>query len=149
MSSDHRQSPMQLADRGVDTTGSAEKNTGRPVPWATSARVGLPVLVGLLRQYGPSTATRLAERLGVNAWRDTFDMRDWGLRLTTAEAAALHQELKAVIAGYRRDTPETAASAPAGAERVVVVTHLLPELDASAPSATCSGSQEATVTETS
>ncbi|MEU2376691.1 hypothetical protein [Streptomyces misionensis] len=149
MPSDHGQSPMQLADRGVDTTGSAEKNTGRPVQWATSARVGLPVPVGLLRQHGPSTATRHAERLGVNAWRDTFDMSDWALRLTTAEAPALRQELRAVIAGYRRDTPEAAASAPAGAERVVVATHLLPELDASAPSATCSSSQEATVTETS
>ncbi|MFJ2812343.1 ArsR/SmtB family transcription factor [Streptomyces sp. NPDC087294] len=166
-------------------------------------------LVGLLRKYGPSTATRLAERLGVNSgtasyhlrqlgaagfveedtergnarerwwrsvhqmtelndrdladrepeailayrqsiasiytlrtrqtlneletmprsWRDTFDMSDWALRLTPAEAGELREELRAVIARYRRDTPEAAATAPEGAERVAVITHLLPELD--------------------
>lgn len=171
-------------------------------------------LVGLLRKYGPSTATRLAERLGVNsgtasyhlrqlgaagfveedtergnarerwwrsvhqmtefsdreladrepeatlaylqsvaaiytlrvqrtlnelqtmprAWRDTFDMSDWALRLTPEEAVALCQELRDVVARYRRDTPEAAADAPEGAERVTVVTHLLPELDAPAVS---------------
>ncbi|MGW4518648.1 ArsR/SmtB family transcription factor [Streptomyces sp. NPDC004393] len=186
-------------------------------------------LVGLLRKYGPSTATRLAERLGVNsgtasyhlrqlgaagfveedaergnarerwwrsvhrmtefndrdladrepeaalaylqsvaatynlrtqrmvnelqtmprAWRDTFDMSDWALRLTPDEAVALRQELRDVIARYRRDTPEEAASAPEGAERVAVVTHLLPELDAPSRSAIPSGPQEATGTETS
>ncbi|MFI5825284.1 ArsR/SmtB family transcription factor [Streptomyces rishiriensis] len=186
-------------------------------------------LVGLLRKYGPSTATRLAERLGVNsgtasyhlrqlgaagfveedaergnarerwwrsvhrmtefndrdladrepeavlaylqsvaatynlrtqrmvnelqtmprAWRDTFDMSDWALRLTPDEAVALRQELRDVIARYRRDAPEAAASAPEGAERVAVVTHLLPELDAPSPSAIPSGPQEATRTETS
>ncbi|WP_328306769.1 helix-turn-helix domain-containing protein [Streptomyces sp. NBC_00442] len=169
-------------------------------------------LVGLLRKYGPSTATRLAERLGVNsgtasyhlrqlgaagfveedtergnarerwwrsvhrttwfndpelaerepeaalayqqsvaaiyalrtqqalndlqtmprAWRNTFDMSDWALRLTPDEATALYRELAEVVARYRRDAPETAASAPAGAERVAVITQMLPELDASA-----------------
>lgn len=166
-------------------------------------------LVGLLRKYGPSTATRLAERLGVNSgtasyhlrqlgaagfveedvergnarerwwrsvhqmtelndreladrepeatlaylqsvaaayslrtqqalnelqtmpgtWRDTFDMSNWALRLTPDEAVALRQELRAVIARYRSDVPGAAASAPEGAERVEVITHLLPELD--------------------
>ncbi|URN16607.1 MULTISPECIES: ArsR/SmtB family transcription factor [Streptomyces] len=166
-------------------------------------------LVGLLRKYGPSTATRLAERLGVNsgtasyhlrqlgaagfveedvergnarerwwrsvhrtteindrelldrepeaamaflqsvaaastlrtrqalndlrtmprAWQDTFDMSDWALRLTPEEAVALRRELRAVIARYRKDTPEEAANAPEGAERVGVITHLLPERD--------------------
>ncbi|WP_431782910.1 ArsR/SmtB family transcription factor [Streptomyces chumphonensis] len=169
-------------------------------------------LVGLLRKYGPSTATRLAERLGVNsgtasyhlrqlgaagfveedaergnarerwwcsvhqmtelndreladrepeatlaflqsvatthtlrtqqtlnelqtmprAWRNTFDMSDWALRLTPEEAVALRQELRAVISRYRRDTPEAAASAPEGAERVGIITQILPELDAPA-----------------
>ncbi|MFJ7324649.1 ArsR/SmtB family transcription factor [Streptomyces cyaneofuscatus] len=169
-------------------------------------------LVGLLRKYGPSTATRLAERLGVNsgtasyhlrqlgaagfveedtergnarerwwrsvhrethlsdrhvvdqepeaalaylqsvaatytlrtqqtlnglqtlpdAWRGTFDMSDWALRLTPGEAVALRRELADVIARYRRDTPEEAARAPEGAERVGVITHILPELDAPA-----------------
>ncbi|MFC8717734.1 ArsR/SmtB family transcription factor [Kitasatospora sp. NPDC057198] len=166
-------------------------------------------VVGLLRKYGPSTATRLAERLGVNsgtasyhlrqlgaagfveedtergnarerwwrsvhrtiwfndpelaerepeaalayqqsvaalytlrtqqalnglqtmprAWRNTFDMSDWALRLTPEEAGDLYRELADVIARYRRDTPETAASAPAGAERVAVITQILPEPD--------------------
>ncbi|MFD4027394.1 ArsR/SmtB family transcription factor [Streptomyces sp. NPDC058576] len=172
-------------------------------------------LVGLLRKYGPSTATRLAERLGVNSgtasyhlrqlgaagfveedtergnarerwwrsvhrttwfndpelaerepeaalayqqsvasiyalrtqqalnglqtmprvWRERFDLSDWVLRLTPEETTALYQELWGVIGRYRRDTPENAATAPAGAERVGVITHLLPELDAPAPEA--------------
>ncbi|MFC1231472.1 MULTISPECIES: ArsR/SmtB family transcription factor [Streptomyces] len=186
-------------------------------------------LVGLLRKYGPSTATRLAERLGVNsgtasyhlrqlgaagfveedaergnarerwwrsvhrttelndreladrepeaalaylqsvaatytlrtqqtlnglqtmprAWRGTFDMSDWALRLTPEEAVALRQELRAVIDRYRRDTPEAAASAPKGAERVGVITHILPELDTPAPSEVHTGPETATGTETS
>ncbi|MFF2852541.1 ArsR/SmtB family transcription factor [Streptomyces sp. NPDC058001] len=180
-------------------------------------------LVRLLRKYGPSTATRLAERLGVNsgtasyhlrqlgaagfveedaergnarerwwrsvhqttelndreladrepeaalaylqsvaatytlrtqqtlnelqtlphAWRGTFDMSDWPLRLTPEEAISLRQELRAVIALYRRDTPDAAASAPKGAERVCVITHILPELDAPAASSLPYGTQEA------
>ncbi|MET7495408.1 winged helix-turn-helix domain-containing protein [Streptomyces sp900116325] len=184
-------------------------------------------LVGLLRKYGPSTATRLAERLGVNsgtasyhlrqlgaagfvqedtergnarerwwrsvhqrtwfndpnlaerepeatlaylqsvaatytlraqqtlnelqtmprAWRDNFDMSNWALRLTPEETAALHQEFRDVIARYRPDTPETAATAPEGAERVDVITHVLPELDL--PSADPSIPRKATGTETS
>lgn len=179
-------------------------------------------LVGLLRKCGPSTATRLAERLGVNsgtasyhlrqlgaagfveedtdrgnarerwwrsvhrttwfndpelaerepeaalaylqsvaavytlrtqqtlsglqtmprAWRNTFDMSDWALRLTPEEAAALHRELADVIARYRREAPEAAASAPDGAERVAVITQILPELDAPAASSFLSGPQE-------
>lgn len=186
-------------------------------------------LVGLLRKYGPSTATRLAERLGVNsgtasyhlrqlgaagfvqedtergnarerwwrsvhqrtwfndpnltdrepeaalaylqsvaatyslrtqqtlnelqtmprAWRDNFDMSNWALLLTPEETAALNQELRDVIARYRSDTPEAAASAPEGAERVGVITHVLPELDAPTASADPSGPQKATGTETS
>ncbi|MFF1834795.1 ArsR/SmtB family transcription factor [Streptomyces sp. NPDC058231] len=180
-------------------------------------------LVELLRKYGPSTATRLAERLGVNsgtasyhlrqlgaagfveedaergnarerwwrsvhqtteindrdladqepeaalaylqsvaatytlrtqqtlnelqtmprAWHGTFDMSDWALRLTPEEAVALRQELRAVIARYRRDTPEAAASAPEGAERVAVITQVLPELDVPAASSLPTGPQEA------
>ncbi|MGI5193894.1 ArsR/SmtB family transcription factor [Streptomyces sp. CA-288835] len=186
-------------------------------------------LVGLLRKYGPSTATRLAERLGVNsgtasyhlrqldaagfveedaergnarerwwrsvhqmtelndrdladrepeaalaylqsvattytmrtqqtlnelqtmprAWRDTFDMSDMALRLMPEEAVALRHELRAVIARYRRDTPEAAASAPEGAERVGVITQLLPELDAPAPSDVHSSPETAPGTEMS
>ncbi|MEU7330341.1 ArsR/SmtB family transcription factor [Streptomyces parvus] len=170
-------------------------------------------VVGLLRKHGPSTATRLAERLGVNSgtasyhlrqlgaagfveedtergnarerwwrsvhrttwfndpelaerepeaalayqqsvaslyalraqqtlnelqtmprvWRERFDLSDWVLRLTPEETAALYQELGDVIGRYRRDTPENAATAPAGAERVGLITHVLPELNTSAP----------------
>ncbi|MDX2744552.1 MULTISPECIES: ArsR/SmtB family transcription factor [Streptomyces] len=186
-------------------------------------------LVGLLRKYGPSTATRLAERLGVNSgtasyhlrqlgaagfveedtergnarerwwrsvhqmtelndreladrepeaimaflqsvattytlrtrqtlnelqamprtWRNTFDMSDMALRLTPEEAVALRQELRAVLARYRRDTPEAAASAPEGAERVGVITQLLPELDTPAPLEVHSGPETVTEAETS
>ncbi|MFB6707614.1 ArsR/SmtB family transcription factor [Streptomyces sp. NPDC056333] len=186
-------------------------------------------LVGLLRKYGPSTATRLAERLGVNSgtasyhlrqlgaagfvqedtergnarerwwrsvhqrtwfndpnlaerepeatlaylqsvaatytlraqqtlndlqtmpreWRDNFDMSNWALRLTPEETAALHQEFRDVIARYRPDTPEAAATAPEGAERVDVITHVLPELDPPAESAEPSIPRKATGTEMS
>ncbi|MFF2009250.1 ArsR/SmtB family transcription factor [Streptomyces sp. NPDC058195] len=167
-------------------------------------------LVELLRSHGPSTATRLAERLGVNSgtasyhlrqlgaagfveedtergnarerwwrsvhrttelrgrdlaeeepeatlaylqsvaamytlrtqqmlnrlrtmppdWRGTFDLSDWNLLLTPEETIALRQELGELIARYRQDTPEAAASAPEGAGRVGFLTHLLPEPDA-------------------
>ncbi|MGC5009714.1 ArsR/SmtB family transcription factor [Streptosporangium sp. DT93] len=180
-------------------------------------------LVGLLRKYGPSTATRLAERLGVNsgtasyhlrqlgaagfveedtergnarerwwhsvyrttwfndpdladrepeatlaylqsvaaiytlrtqqglnelqtmprAWRDSFDMSDWALRLTPEETVALHGELQDVVARYRRDTPEAAARAPEGAERVALITYLLPELDAPATTEVDGGPENA------
>ncbi|UNO43436.1 helix-turn-helix domain-containing protein [Streptomyces sp. MST-110588] len=180
-------------------------------------------LVGLLRKYGPSTATRLAERLGVNsgtasyhlrqlgaagfveevtergnarerwwrsvhqttefntrdladrepeaalaflqsvaatytlrtqrtlnelqtlphAWRDTFDMSDCALRLTPEEAISLGQELRAVIVRYRRDTPDAVASAPKGAERVGVITQILPELVVPAASSLPSDPTEA------
>jgi predicted ArsR family transcriptional regulator len=166
-------------------------------------------LVGLLRRFGPSTATRLAERLGVNSgtasyhlrqlcaagfveedtergnarerwwrpvhrttwsdyaelaehepeaalaymqslaaahsqqtqqtlgelqtlarpWREAFDLSDWALRVSPAEAAALNEELRAVIDRYRQDLPEAATTAPEDAERVVLIVHLLPEPD--------------------
>ncbi|GAA4965961.1 hypothetical protein GCM10023238_37070 [Streptomyces heliomycini] len=35
-------------------------------------------LVGLLRKYGPSTATRLAERLGVNSGTASYHLRQLG-----------------------------------------------------------------------
>lgn len=170
-------------------------------------------LIGLLRRHGPSTATRLAERLGVNsgtasyhlrqlgaagfveedeergnarerwwrsvhqatwfddpvlaerepeatstylrsvaalytlraqraldefptmprAWREVFEMSDAVLRLTPAEAGALRTELREIIDRYRPDTPEEAAGAPDGAERISLVMHVLPELDVAGP----------------
>ncbi|MBP2401568.1 helix-turn-helix domain-containing protein [Streptomyces syringium] len=172
-------------------------------------------LVGLLRAYGPSTATRLAERLGLGSgvtsyhlrqlgaagfveedtdcgnarerwwravhqgtwltdkgladcepeamtayrrsvadahaqrarltldalevmprpWRDNLNLSDWSLRLTPEEAASLGEELRAVVNRYRRDAPEAGSGAPEGAERVVLITHILPEVDAAAESA--------------
>lgn len=68
------------------------------------------------------------------AWRNATDMSDWGLRLTPQEATALREELWAVVTRHRRDSPET-AGAPEGAERVSVVVHILPELDAPYPPA--------------
>jgi DNA-binding transcriptional ArsR family regulator len=60
-------------------------------------------------------------------WRDALDLSDWSLRLTPAEATALAEELRSVVARYRQDTPQAAADAPAGAERVSLITHVLPE----------------------
>ncbi|MEU9577364.1 ArsR/SmtB family transcription factor [Streptomyces chilikensis] len=165
-------------------------------------------IVGLLRRHGPSTATRLAQRLGVNSgsasyhlrqlaeagfveeltdrgnarerwwrsahrmtrfddrelaarepdatraylqsvadtyalrvrqalgevetlpaeWRGTFDMSDWGLRLTPAEAVALRKELAAVLNRHRQEATEAAASAPAEARTVSVILQILPDL---------------------
>jgi DNA-binding transcriptional ArsR family regulator len=167
-------------------------------------------LVGLLRKYGPSTATRLADRLGVNSgtasyhlrqldaagfveedsergnarerwwravhrstrfndmelaeaepeatlaylhsvaaaytlrtqravnefqtlpaeWRDAADMSDWALRLTPEETRSLYEELTSVIDRYRRDAPDI--TAPQDAQRVMLITQILPELDAPA-----------------
>ncbi|MFD7616321.1 ArsR/SmtB family transcription factor [Streptomyces sp. NPDC059802] len=185
-------------------------------------------LIGLLRKHGPSTATRLAERLGVNSgtasyhlrqlgaagfvaedtergnarerwwrsvhqriwfsdtnladrepeavlaylqsvaatytlriqqtlnelqtmprrWRDNLDLSDWALRLTPEETAALRLELGEVLSRYRPDTPEAAESAPAEAERVGVITHVLPELDAPSVSAVTYTPQQAVGTGT-
>lgn len=62
-------------------------------------------------------------------WRAAADMSDMPLRLTPQEATTLREELWAVIARYRRDSPD-AAGAPADAERVGVIVQILPELDA-------------------
>ncbi|MEZ0072093.1 ArsR/SmtB family transcription factor [Planotetraspora sp. GP83] len=78
------------------------------------------------------------------AWRDVFDLSDWSLRLTLEEAASLQEELRSVIARYRREAPEEAAAAPEGAQRVSLITHLLPELDVEAETATGSGPAETT-----
>lgn len=165
-------------------------------------------LVGLLRRHGPSTATRLAERLGINsgsasyhlrklaeagfveeltdrgnarerwweaahrttrfsdreladrepeatraylqsvvdtyalrarqavdevetmpaAWRGAFELSDWGLRLTPAEAVALREELTAVVQRHRQETTEAADDAPAGAGTVSVILQIFPDL---------------------
>lgn len=63
------------------------------------------------------------------AWRDSLDLSQQALRLTAKEAVALGEELRAVVTRYRRDTPEPAEPVPEGAERVVVITQVLPEPD--------------------
>lgn len=64
-------------------------------------------------------------------WRHSLDLSDWRLRLTPEEALRLKEELRTVLARYRSESPETAAEAPEGAERILLVTHLLPEPDLS------------------
>ncbi|MDQ1605015.1 MAG: hypothetical protein QOE01_2860 [Actinomycetota bacterium] len=67
----------------------------------------------------------LEEDLGPG-WDDGFTMSDLPLRLTRDEAVALVAELDGLAARYRRDDPETRASAPAGSERVVLQFQVLP-----------------------
>jgi DNA-binding transcriptional ArsR family regulator len=61
-------------------------------------------------------------------WRVALDMSDVSLRLTPDEANTLGQELNAVLARYRHDTPEETTGAPEDAERVSVISIILPEL---------------------
>jgi DNA-binding transcriptional ArsR family regulator len=61
-------------------------------------------------------------------WQEAFDMSDHVFRLTAEEASRLKRELTEVIVRYRRDSPEEAATAPPGARRISLTTHLLPEL---------------------
>ncbi|MFC4010505.1 ArsR/SmtB family transcription factor [Nonomuraea purpurea] len=162
-------------------------------------------LVDLLRKHGPSTATRLAERLGVNSgtasyhlrrlaaagfveedaergnarerwwrsvhettrlsdedlsdrepeavlaymqsvaalynvrtqralneiqtmpreWRRVMDLSSFALRLTAEEGRRLGEELREVIARYRRDAP--GVQAPPDAVRISLITQVLPE----------------------
>lgn len=60
-------------------------------------------------------------------WWDLLDLSDRQLLLTPAEAANLRQEIDTVLGRYREATPEAVADAPEGAERVVFITHMLPE----------------------
>lgn len=61
------------------------------------------------------------------AWQEAFDMSQVPLRLTPEEAQQLGAELRGVMARYRRDVPGDAEAAPEGAERIVMITQLLPE----------------------
>lgn len=65
------------------------------------------------------------------AWRDAFDMSDWPLQLTPEEARALRAEIESVVARYRTDVSQGKAEAPEGAERVTLVTQILPEPETS------------------
>ncbi|WP_336206576.1 ArsR/SmtB family transcription factor [Nonomuraea sp. LPB2021202275-12-8] len=64
-------------------------------------------------------------------WRRVFDLSSRALRLTQEEAETLHGELMELLDRYRRDTPELAASAPEGAERLSLITLFLPDLEES------------------
>ncbi|WP_314173138.1 ArsR/SmtB family transcription factor [Streptomyces winkii] len=207
-----RDSELGRVPDDPDTAGAGEAARDTVVLDAKGLRaLAHPVrvqLVGLLRKHGPSTATRLADQLGVNsgtasyhlrqlgdagfveedtergnarerwwrslhhstrfddvelaeqepeatlaylhsvvaaytlraqravselqtlppAWRAATDWSDWALRLTPEETKSLYEELVSVIGRYRRDAPGVAA--PQGAERVSLITQLLPELDA-------------------
>ncbi|HEY1571850.1 MAG TPA: helix-turn-helix domain-containing protein [Pseudonocardiaceae bacterium] len=63
-------------------------------------------------------------------WRDVFEISQHPLLLTITEAARLKAELREVIDRYRRDEPDLPDDPPADAERVAVLIHLHPELDA-------------------
>ncbi|MEV0153627.1 winged helix-turn-helix domain-containing protein [Micromonospora sp. NPDC050686] len=60
------------------------------------------------------------------AWRETFTLSNWRLRLTTTEAAELHGRLFALLESYRRDAPDV--EAPADAESVMVQAQVMPFL---------------------
>jgi DNA-binding transcriptional ArsR family regulator len=60
-------------------------------------------------------------------WRRLFSMGDSTLWLTTEETESMEEELAAVIARYRRYSEQARASGPAGAARVAVITHVLPD----------------------
>jgi DNA-binding transcriptional ArsR family regulator len=59
-------------------------------------------------------------------WQDASDLSDYALRLTQPEAIALHDELRGVIAKYRRYQPEDPG--PVGAKVVVLQVTQMPLL---------------------
>jgi hypothetical protein len=62
-------------------------------------------------------------------WQEMVGLSDRSFRLTLAEAQSLRRELEEVVARYRADVPEERGEAPADAERVVLISYLLPELE--------------------
>lgn len=60
-------------------------------------------------------------------WQEVFGLSDRAFRLTPAEAGELRRELEEIARRYRADVPEERAGAPAEAERVVLISYLLPE----------------------
>jgi DNA-binding transcriptional ArsR family regulator len=110
------------------TTWFDEADLAEREPEATVA-----FMQSLVTSYTLSTQEALSELPAMpRAWREVFAMSDWALRLTPEEAQRMRDELWSVILRYRRDTPEATATAPADAERVMVITHLLPQPDVSA-----------------
>ena len=90
------------------------------------------VAVGYLQAVATAYASRVQQALNEfetmpSAWRERLDLSDRPLLLTREEAEELQRELAFVLDRYRRADTEEAGDAPAGAERVVVITQLLPE----------------------
>ncbi|MDT0345179.1 ArsR/SmtB family transcription factor [Streptomyces litchfieldiae] len=88
--------------------------------------------LGYLRSVATAYALRVqqavdeAETLPA-PWRRVLNLSDTGLLLTPDEADQLHREIWEVVGRYRRNVPEEAAGAPAGAGPVSLMTHVLPE----------------------
>jgi DNA-binding transcriptional ArsR family regulator len=90
------------------------------------------IAVGYLQAVATAYASRVQQSLNAfetmpEPWREQLDLSDWPLLLTRDEAAELRRELGALLGRYRRADTEAAADAPAGAERVLAITQLLPE----------------------
>jgi len=88
--------------------------------------------VGYLQAVANAYASRTQQTLNEfetmpRTWRELVDLSDCPLLLTPAEARELGQELASLIGRYRRADGPQAADAPAQAERVLVITQLLPE----------------------
>ncbi|GAA4499938.1 helix-turn-helix domain-containing protein [Actinoallomurus oryzae] len=133
--------------RQLGTAGFVEEDTGRGSArerwWRAAHRGTWLTDMDLLSQDPEAGLAYLQSIAAVNvlqtqqalnefqtlphAWRDVFDLSDWSLRLSPGEAQNLLDDLSAVLARYRPDRPEEAATAPEDAERVTLVLHLLPE----------------------
>ncbi len=88
----------------------------------------LAFMQSLVTAYTMSTQEALSELPAMpRDWRTAFAMSDWALRITPDEARRMRDELWSVVLRYRRDTPETVATAPDDAERVLLITHILPQ----------------------
>jgi predicted ArsR family transcriptional regulator len=86
-----------------------------------------------LRSVAAAYADRVDRAIGEffalpSEWSRATTLSDWSLRLTPAEAKALHDQLIALIVRYRQD-PEGLPDAPEEARRVVVQLQLMPFVD--------------------
>ena len=119
-----------------------ERNVGRERWWKAAHKsttldinpaVAPPETEGYLRAVAAQYADRVERFLDEMAslppaWGDACTISDVPLRLTPQEAAALHEEMFALLGRYRRDDRD--ARRPDGTERVVVQFQILPFPDA-------------------
>ncbi len=121
--------------------GNARERWWRPVHRVTTLDIGAhteqepEATLAYLHSVADSYAERTRRTLDSlqtlpAAWQEAFDLSNWPLRLTPQEAGELRTELHAVIARYRKDAVESAEQAPEGAERITLITQLLPEPEA-------------------